>query len=342
MERTFDCVYCGVPVTFEPGMVERACPGCGEAVPLPAVFVPEVPAIEGDAIGTYGRVLARCEKCSVILSATQTVTLCPYCGEPARAVTAAPALREAQGFAPFLVDEARARAELARKLDALGLQTSPALLDAIFVPWWVVDYDIEAAYEGKRGAVVKTSERTKISWVATAGVIERRRENVDCCGSRRIPADAAARLRPWDFAFVEPLRPDGLANALVEHTDLDARGAVELALPDNRAWLEREIKFEIGGDTQRVDTIDAKHESVRTRMILLPLWVGRLEGAGRAFYVNARTGEVLVEGHEHANPEDDHLPSTPPRSVMRLVVTILLVATVLCLVGLMQFLIMVP
>ena len=61
--------------------------------------------------------------------------------------------------------------------------------------------------------------------------------------------------------------------------------------------IRRDVKFDIGGDRQRIRDIDTKVSDVTFKHILLPVWLAAYKYRGRTFrfVVNGRTGRVQGE-----------------------------------------------
>ena len=61
--------------------------------------------------------------------------------------------------------------------------------------------------------------------------------------------------------------------------------------------IERDVKFDIGGDRQRIQDIDTSVKDVTFKHILLPVWLATYKYRGRSFrfVVNGRTGRVQGE-----------------------------------------------
>ena len=61
--------------------------------------------------------------------------------------------------------------------------------------------------------------------------------------------------------------------------------------------IERDVRFDIGGDRQQVATIDTDISDVTFKHILLPVWSAayRFRGQSYRFVVNAQTGKVSGE-----------------------------------------------
>ena len=75
------------------------------------------------------------------------------------------------------------------------------------------------------------------------------------------------------------------------------------------------IRSDIGGDEQRIGTMQVSHADVRFKHLLLPMWISsfRYKEKVYRFIVNARTGEVAGER---------------PWSVIKIVLTVLAVIAV--------------
>ncbi|MGZ4612798.1 MAG: hypothetical protein ACXV1K_06450, partial [Kineosporiaceae bacterium] len=58
-----------------------------------------------------------------------------------------------------------------------------------------------------------------------------------------------------------------------------------------------DCRNDIGGDEQRVSSMDVRYADVMFKLVLLPIWIAAYLYAGRTFqvFVNAHTGEVVGE-----------------------------------------------
>ena len=61
--------------------------------------------------------------------------------------------------------------------------------------------------------------------------------------------------------------------------------------------IERDVKFDIGGDRQRIQHIDTDLSDLTFKHILLPVWLAAYKYRGKTyrFVVNGRTGRVQGE-----------------------------------------------
>ena len=61
--------------------------------------------------------------------------------------------------------------------------------------------------------------------------------------------------------------------------------------------IRRDIKFDIGGDRQKIDRIETQISQVTYKHVLVPLWLAAYKYRGKSyrFVVNGQTGEVQGE-----------------------------------------------
>ncbi len=63
------------------------------------------------------------------------------------------------------------------------------------------------------------------------------------------------------------------------------------------AQIERDIRFDIGGDRQRIHTVQTDVRDITFKHILLPVWLAAYKYNGKTFrfVVNGQTGRVQGE-----------------------------------------------
>jgi len=64
-----------------------------------------------------------------------------------------------------------------------------------------------------------------------------------------------------------------------------------------QAMIVRDVKFDIGGDRQRIHDLDTDIRDLTFKHILLPVWMAAYKYRGRTyrFVINGRTGAVQGE-----------------------------------------------
>jgi hypothetical protein len=177
------------------------------------------------------------------------------------------------------------------------------------VPYWTFDADTKSSYRGERGTVyheTRTVTRdgkpvqqtvTKVRWRAASGRVARFFDDVLVLASKSLPKKFTDALAPWDLDGLEPYRPEFLAGFRAEGYAVELEeGFVEARAHMDRVIL-RDVKFDIGGDRQRVHNIDTTVSDVTFKHVLLPVWMAayRYRGKSYRFVVNGRTGRVQGE-----------------------------------------------
>ena len=104
------------------------------------------------------------------------------------------------------------------------------------------------------------------------------------------------RLSRGTCARWSPISPEYLAGFRAEGYPFElADGFAEARAHMDRV-IERDVKFDIGGDRQRIHDIDTVNR-VTFKHILLPVWLAAYKYRGKTyrFVVNGRTGRVQGE-----------------------------------------------
>ncbi|MEO9137601.1 MAG: hypothetical protein ABI345_00900, partial [Jatrophihabitans sp.] len=89
-------------------------------------------------------------------------------------------------------------------------------------------------------------------------------------------------------------QPQYLAGYSALRYDVDPDTGLGLARAEMENQIRSDCKRDIGGDEQRVSTMDVQYRANMFKLMLLPLWIASYLFAGQTFQVlvNANTGEV--------------------------------------------------
>jgi len=328
-EHKFPCTTCGADLRFEPGTGLMICDQCGNQETIEDNSVFNNPMQELDfkaALATSlpdsemeeTRVLT-CQNCGaqVEFQENDHATECPFCATPYVTDTGTQRQIKPRGLLPFALSETGARSEMSSWLGSLwfapnGLQQyarKGRRLDGVYVPYWTFDADTKSRYSGERGTVYYVTRRVqrdgdtvnervqKVRWRPRSGQVARWFDDVLVLASTSLPKKYTDGLEPWDLSLLEPYRPEYLAG-------FGAQGySVELDTGFNEARdymdrvIQRDVKFDIGGDRQRIHAIDTDITGVTFKHVLLPIWIAAYKYRGRTyrFVVNGRTGRVQGE-----------------------------------------------
>ncbi|MEM9579399.1 MAG: TFIIB-type zinc finger domain-containing protein [Pseudomonadota bacterium] len=328
-EHRFPCDQCGADFRFDPGAGQLTCDHCGNSAAIEGSgrrtsaireldFNRALSAQLPEAEIEETRVL-QCPNCAaqVELGEAEHAAECPFCATPVVTGTGTHRHIKPKAVLPFVLDERTARQSMTDWLGQLwfapsGLQDyarKGRKLQGIYVPYWTFDADTKSRYDGKRGTVyyeTKTVMRDgkrqqvqvqKIRWRATSGRVARFFDDVLVLASKSLPKRFTDALEPWDLAALEPYSPEFLAGFRAEGYTVQLEDGFSEARHHMDRVIERDVKFDIGGDRQRVHRIDTDIKDVTFKHILLPVWLAAYKYRGKSyrFVVNGATGRVQGE-----------------------------------------------
>ncbi|MBV2359914.1 TFIIB-type zinc finger domain-containing protein [Thalassococcus sp. CAU 1522] len=328
-EHRFPCQQCGADYRYAPGESHLVCDHCGDTQDIAAVGPWEGGIAELDFRTAMDNLLplqemeetrvSQCPNCAaqVEFDPDLHAAECPFCATPVVTDTGTHRHIKPRGLLPFALDEAAARTAMTDWLGSLwfapnGLQDyarKGRRMQGIYVPYWTFDADTKSAYRGERGTVYYESRTVmrdgkretirvqKIRWNPASGRVARFFDDVLVLASRSLPKRFTDALEPWDLAALEPYRPEFLAGFRAEGYQVDLDEGYHEARAHMDRVIERDVKFDIGGDRQRIHHIDTRVSDVTFKHVLLPVWLAAYKYRGKTyrFVVNGRTGRVQGE-----------------------------------------------
>ena len=333
-EHRFPCPRCGADLRFAPGEGRLVCDHCGHSEtvaegarghqPIPETdFRAGVEAALPDTEVEVAR-YSKCPNCGAEVQFDPAVhsAECPFCATPVVADTGESRHIKPKGVAPFVLTETEARRAMTDWLGSLWFAPSGLrdyarkgrALDGIYVPYWTFDADTRSSYAGRRGIVYYETQRVqvrdakgavrwqnrqvaRVRWTPVSGRVARFFDDVLVLAARSVPEGHTQALQPWDLTRLEPYAPEFLAGFRAEGYTV----GLEEGMAEARAYMdrmiERDVRFDIGGDRQEIQQIRTEISSVTFKHILLPVWTAAYRYRGRSyrFVVNGQTGSVAGE-----------------------------------------------
>lgn len=334
-QNHWPCAQCGADLRYAPGQTELTCNFCGykqQIAPTTAKskaralgeldlakgFAEDLPAAASEEVRSTS-----CPNCGAVVEfqGATHASQCPFCATPVVVDTGSHRHIKPQALVPFVVSETESRTALVKWLGSLWFAPSSLLeytrkgraMAGIYVPFWTFDADTASRYTGQRGEHYyetrtvnvtvngKSEQRQeqvqKTRWYAASGNVQRRFDDTLVMASTSLPARLGNNLTPWDLAALEPYRPDYLAGFQAEGytvmlADGHANGRAQM-----KAVIENDVRRDIGGDTQRIDSVNTQFDDETFKHILLPVWMAAYKYGGKSyrFLVNGQTGEVQGE-----------------------------------------------
>lgn len=327
-ENKFGCRGCGADLVYEPGTTVLTCPYCGAANEIQAVQQ-EIRELDYKAAlsgalaqqETARVVTVKCADCAAETTFPPNVTTqeCPYCGTTLIAQNAHTIeILRPKSLLPFGVAQQQAQQSVTRWINSLWFAPSKlkqyadrdSKLKGLYIPHWTYDCNTISRYHGSRGehyyetehytttengrTVSKTRQVQKTHWYPRSGTVSVDFDDVLVNASQSLPRNYAEKLAPWDLSNLAPFQEDYLPGFVAERYQVDLAAGFELAKGIMEDGIHSAIRSDIGGDEQRIDTVDSNYNNITFKHILLPVWIGAYRYQGKVYQilVNARTGEV--------------------------------------------------
>ncbi len=328
-EHRFPCDNCGADFRFDPDTGGLGCDHCGNSAQIDLTTPWAAPIHELDLRQALSQQLPeqeieesrvlQCPNCGaqVDFDSATHATECPFCATPVVTDTGTHRHIKPRGLLPFALDERSARRAMTDWLGRLwfapgGLQDyarKGRQMQGIYVPYWTFDADTASSYRGERGTVYyetrtvmregkrETVRVAKVRWRSVSGRVARFFDDVLVLASQSLPKRFTDALEPWDLAALEPYRPEYLAGFRAEGYTVELQEGFVQARAIMDRVIARDVKFDIGGDRQRIHDIQTRMEDVTFKHILLPVWLAAYKYRGKTyrFVVNGRTGRVQGE-----------------------------------------------
>jgi ribosomal protein S27E len=334
-QHRWPCEQCGADLRFAPGQTELKCDHCGHVQKIPAAdagkisgaltehdlakgLSDDLPASASEAVRTTS-----CPACGarIEFQGADHAAKCPFCDTPVVVDTGTERRIKPQALVPFQLDEKTARRALIQWLGRLwfapnGVQQytrAGRALNGIYLPYWTFDAATRSRYTGAKGVhyyetrtvtvnvngrnEMRQEQVQKTRWYPAAGRVARNFDDVLAIASTSLPVRLGDGLEPWDLSALQPYTPDYLAGFQAEGYTVALADGVQTAHGKMAFVIQSDVRQDIGGDVQRIDTLDTDYSAETFKHILLPVWMAAYKYGGKSyrFLVNGQTGEVQGE-----------------------------------------------
>ncbi|PIE15425.1 MAG: primosomal protein N' (replication factor Y) - superfamily II helicase [Rhodobacterales bacterium] len=323
-EHRFPCQQCGADYRFAPEENLLVCSHCGHQTTIdghgtqPIVeldFQKALAAQLPDADLEDTRAV-QCPNCAAKFEFDADIhaAQCPFCATPVVTDTGTTRQIKPRAVLPFAIEERDARQALINWLGGLwfapgGLQQysrKGRKLQGVYVPYWTYDADTKSSYTGQRGTVyyetrmvtrngkTEAQQVAKIRWRPVSGWVARFFDDVLVLATKSLPKRYTDALAPWDLSQLEPYQPEYLAGFQAEGYTVPLTEGYDEARSIMQRTIERDVKFDIGGDRQRIHNIETRIKGVTFKHILLPVWMAAYKYRGKTyrFVINGHNGRV--------------------------------------------------
>lgn len=329
-KEQFACPSCGAGMQFNPESGQLKCAHCGQLQALIAgssvtahEFAGTVTSHQLQPI-TAKALQVTCTSCGSVVAfePPEVAGNCSFCGTAIVAQPkAADPLIAPDGVLPVKVPKQGALTQLQQWLssrwfapNALKRLARPEGINGVYLPFWNYYCHADSTYTGERGEHYYTTEtyyengqqRTRevqhTRWYPASGSVSGDFNNVLVPATTAVPAERLNKLEPWDLKALCGYEPAYLAGFRAQRYQIELADGFERAKAIMAREIDSWVREDIGGDEQRVSSIDTTYSRIFFLHLLLPVWIGAYQFQSKVFHVvvNARTGDV--EGERPYSP----------------------------------------
>ena len=328
--RRYDCPGCGADLLFEPKDGCLVCPYCGrkEAIPESAEEVQErsyeeylTPRASQLKPLATNALEVRCNSCgaTVTFAPPEVAGECSFCGVKivAQPKSADP-LVAPEAVLPFQISHTQSSESVKQWIstrwfapNALKKLAYQESIDGVYLPFWTYDAHTTSHYTGQRGehyyetetytdrdaqgnSVTRTRQVRRTRWYSASGVVSRWMDDVLVPATKSVSRPRLSSLEPWDLESLKPYEPAFLSGFKAQRYEVDLPEGFEEAKRIIAPVIEQDVRNDIGGDEQRIESIATSYSAVTFKHMLLPVYIGAYRFNQKVYQVmvNARTGEV--------------------------------------------------
>ncbi|MBC8140814.1 MAG: hypothetical protein H7Y38_05170 [Armatimonadetes bacterium] len=329
----FPCASCGADMTFDTPTGGMKCPYCGYMEAVPTSVVGGLAQIEERPLEDYLQIaperLAKLSATALEVTCTgcgSTIEFeppkvagdCPFCGAKivAQPREADPLLAP-EGVLPFFITQKTASASIQKWIstrwfapNALKRQAEQDKSQGVYLPFWTYDAQTDSRYRGERGEHYYETEYytgsdgkresrqvQKTRWYSASGMVHHFFDDVLIAASSSIPRQRLDALEPWGLGDLKPYEPAYLSGFQAQRYQISLSVGFNMAKEVMAARIHSLVRQDIGGDEQRVHSVDTNYSALTFKHLLLPVYISAYRYQGKIFQVivNARTGEVQGE-----------------------------------------------
>ncbi len=308
-------------MAWDPAQGQLKCVACGNLRSVEASQATTGEHSFDEALAHQQQITAaalevRCDGCGAVFAfePPQVAGACPFCAaQIVMQPKAASPLVAPNALLPFKIPLDGSRNLVRNWIGSLWFApsalTQMAQVDALkglYLPYWSYSAGTVTRYVGERGdhymeTVMETNQRgervprqvVRVRWSGAQGVVEGPFRDVLVVATKVVDR-RVTDLEPWDLESLTAYEPAYLSGFQAQRYQVELPEGFESAKRQMQPTIEGWIRSDIGGDEQRVHTMETRYRDVAFRHILLPVWIGAYRFHGRVFQiaVNARTGEV--------------------------------------------------
>ena len=325
--RTYPCLQCGGELVFDIGAQNLKCPHCGNQQEIvenadrevleqdfrAAIAALRSGAFEHDDSAVAGDKEVVCQNCGghTTFSGSLTATRCPYCATPIQRddVHDAPTRLPVDGVVPFQVDEKTSKELIDKWINSRWFApnefkkySTTGSFRSVYAAYFTYDALTTTKYTGQRGdnytVTVGSGEnrRTEVRtrWSPAFGTVRDSFDDLPVLANEGFERRRIQALEPWPTQTAKAFSAEYIAGHLCRTYDHDVEECFGVAKQRIDTEIQDTVRRDIGGDHQRIHSMDVNYDHLAYKHLLLPIWLLTVIYEQRPFqvFINGVTGEV--------------------------------------------------
>ncbi|WP_299312878.1 DNA helicase PriA [uncultured Aquimarina sp.] len=327
-EQKKSCINCGAELTYKPGTTQITCDYCGheETIIQHEDGFKELelkPYL--DEMGSLSHseeiMMLHCKNCGANQHIEENYKSlhCVYCTMP---LIVEDAYKEdwilPGAVLPFQFDQNKSHQIFSKWVKELwfapnNLQKAaldPEHTKGLYLPYWTFDAQLYATYTGQRGdyyyvsvpytttvngkLVQRTRQERRTRWTSASGTVNGFVDDTLIKASHQRKNPIPNKISHWNLQALESFNTSFLAGFVTEKYTIPLKdghlSSTQEAEQIARSWA----RHDIGGDTQRVHSVNMSLSEETFKHILLPVYISAYQYNGKKynFFVNGQTGKI--------------------------------------------------
>ncbi|MEM9648102.1 MAG: DNA helicase PriA [Bacteroidota bacterium] len=319
------CANCGAELKYKPGTTAISCEYCGhqESIQVNENGFEELelyPYLRDMGAQKHSEKISmlHCKNCGANQHVEENYKSlhCVYCSMP---LILEDAYKEEWilpgAVLPFQIEKEKSFLIFKQWVDRLWwapnklkkASLDPQFTKGLYLPYWTFDAQLAARYTGQRGEYYYENRRVrdangkmvskrvrKTRWYPASGRVSGFVDDTLIKASQQRSGRIPSKIARWNLKKLQPFSSSFLAGFVTEKYTIPLKEghlhSKEVARDIAKRWCRRDI----GGDTQRVTSMDMELSDETFKHILLPVYISayRYNGKEYHFFINGENGQI--------------------------------------------------
>ncbi len=322
------CQNCGANMVFDPKIGKLACPYCATSQTIEtnihkiverdfhSALRPENQRLQPMATDAMQ---VSCDSCgaTVVFIPPESAKECDFCAAKlvAQPKSSDP-LVAPESVLPFSVTPPQAMSNLKTWTNSrwfapseLKTMAQHDKAESIYLPYWTFDSSTQTVFTGQRGDDYQETEYyndsegnqksrsvTKTNWNYASGQTARHFDDIPVPATKSVLPKYIERLK-WDFSGLVSYEPAYLSGHKAQVYQVSLEEGFERFKQIAEGVIRGDVNNAIGGDKQRIDSMDTSYADITFKHLLVPVYAGAYRFNGKVYQIliNGKTGEVQGE-----------------------------------------------